>query len=46
LVAFAAGRAGDDIDLLVGNTLLCFWVVPLAERLGKPSLLYVYESSR
>ena len=45
LVAFAAGRAGDDIDLLVGNTLLCFWVVPLAERLGKPSLLYVYESS-
>ncbi|HUL55103.1 MAG TPA: glycosyltransferase [Opitutaceae bacterium] len=45
LRAFAAGRAGDDADLMVGNTLLCFWTVPLAALAGKPSLLYVYESS-
>lgn len=45
LKTFAAGRSWDDTDLIVGNTLLCFWAVHLAGLVGKPSLLYVYESS-
>ncbi len=45
LSAFAAGHRLDDADLVVANTLLCFWAVPLARLAGKPSLLYVYESS-
>jgi glycosyltransferase involved in cell wall biosynthesis len=45
LKAFAAGRSWDDTDLIVGNTLLCFWAVHLAGLVDKPSLLYVYESS-
>jgi len=45
LQAFATTHASGDTDLIVGNTLLCFWAVHLAARLGKPSLLYVYESS-
>jgi len=32
-------------DLIVANTLQAFWAVPLARRLGKPSLLYVHESA-
>jgi GT2 family glycosyltransferase len=45
LKTFAARRRWDDTDLIVGNTLLCFWAVHLAGLAGKPSLLYVYESS-
>ncbi len=45
VAAFAGARRWDDVDLVVGNTLLCFWAVPLAAQAGRPSLLYVYESS-
>jgi glycosyltransferase involved in cell wall biosynthesis/GT2 family glycosyltransferase len=33
------------VDLVVGNTLLSFWGVPLARRAGKPSILYIHEST-
>jgi glycosyltransferase involved in cell wall biosynthesis len=33
------------IDLVVCNTLVCFWGVHLAHRAGKPSLFYIHESS-
>ncbi|MDB6165554.1 MAG: tuaC 1 [Lacunisphaera sp.] len=35
----------ERIDLVVCNTLVSFWGVPLATRAGKPSLLYIHESS-
>jgi glycosyltransferase involved in cell wall biosynthesis len=35
----------DQIDLVVCNTLVCFWGVHLAARGGKPSLFYIHESS-
>jgi glycosyltransferase involved in cell wall biosynthesis len=34
-----------DVDLLVANTMVSFWAVHLAHAAGKPSLLYVHESS-
>lgn len=34
-----------DIDLVIGNTMVTFWAVHAARRAGKPSLLYVHESS-
>jgi len=45
IAALAAAHPLPDIDLIVGNTVLTFWTVPLAARLNKPSLLYLYESS-
>jgi len=45
IAALAAAHPLPDIDLVVGNTVLTFWSVPLAARAGKPSLLYIYESS-
>ncbi len=45
VAAFAAGPAWDQADLVVANTLLAFWAVPLARRGGKPALLYVHESA-
>lgn len=33
------------IDLVVCNTLVCFWGVHLAHQAGKPSLFYIHESS-
>jgi O-antigen biosynthesis protein len=35
----------DPVDLVVCNTLVSFWGVHLAARAGKPSLLYIHESS-
>ncbi len=35
----------DRIDLVVCNTLVGFWGVPLARQAGKPSLLYIHEST-
>ncbi len=35
----------DQIDLVVCNTLVSFWGVHLAARVGKPSLFYIHESS-
>lgn len=45
LGSLAAAHPLADVDLVVGNTVLTFWSVALAARAGKPSLLYVYESS-
>jgi len=45
VAAFAAGAAWAEADLIVANTLLAFWAVPLARREGKPSLLYIHESA-
>ncbi|MBI2513711.1 MAG: glycosyltransferase [Opitutae bacterium] len=35
----------SQIDLLVANTMVAFWAVLAARAAGKPSLLYVHESS-
>jgi len=35
----------DGIDLVVCNTLVCFWGVHLARFAGKPSLFYIHEST-
>ncbi|MES1169017.1 MAG: glycosyltransferase family 4 protein, partial [Oleiharenicola lentus] len=35
----------DHLDLVVCNTLVSFWGVPLAARAGKPSLFYIHEST-
>ncbi len=35
----------DKVDLVVCNTLVCFWGVHLAARAGKPSLFYIHESA-
>jgi GT2 family glycosyltransferase/glycosyltransferase involved in cell wall biosynthesis len=43
--AFAAGLQWADIDLLIGNTVLTYWVVILGQLLGKPSALYIHESN-
>ena len=45
LAAFVAGPEWAEADLIVANTLLAFWAVPLARRERKPSLLYVHESA-
>ena len=34
-----------DLDLIVGNTMLSYWVVPLGQKLGLPSSLYIHESN-
>lgn len=35
----------ERIDLVVCNTLVSFWGVPMARRAGKPSLFYIHEST-
>ncbi|MBI3887200.1 MAG: glycosyltransferase [Opitutae bacterium] len=45
LEKFAAKRSWDDVELFVTNTMLTFWAVHLAARLGKPSALYLHESN-
>ena len=35
----------NGVDLVVANTMVSFWAVHLARAAGKPSLLYVHESS-
>lgn len=35
----------NTIDLVVCNTLVCFWGIHLAHQAGKPSLFYIHESS-
>ncbi|MFI5336148.1 MAG: glycosyltransferase [Opitutales bacterium] len=45
LAALAAAVDWPGIDLVVCNTLLSFWGVPLAQRAGKPSLFYIHEST-
>ncbi|MBP6506156.1 MAG: glycosyltransferase [Opitutaceae bacterium] len=45
LTDFAAAHPCADADVIVANTMLTFWAVHLAHRLGKPSALYCHESS-
>jgi glycosyltransferase involved in cell wall biosynthesis len=35
----------DGLDLVIANTMVSFWAVQLAKKAGKPSLLYVHEST-
>ena len=34
-----------DTDLVIANTMVSFWAIHAARQAGKPSLLYVHESS-
>ena len=34
-----------QVDLVVANTMVCFWAVHAARRAGKPAVLYVHESA-
>jgi len=34
-----------DADLVVANTMVSFWAVPLARLRNRPALLYIHESS-
>ncbi|MDB6170199.1 MAG: hyaD 1 [Verrucomicrobia bacterium] len=45
LKAFAASLEWGDIDLIVGNTMVAYWIVYLGQALGKPSALYIHESN-
>lgn len=42
-----AGAALDwsAYDLVIANTMVAFWAVPLAAAAGRPALLYVHEST-
>ena len=40
-----AGLPWGETDLVIANTMVSFWAVPAARVAGKPSLLYVHESS-
>jgi glycosyltransferase involved in cell wall biosynthesis len=45
-LAELSGRVDwDEVDLVVCNTLFSFWGVHLARAAGRPSLLYLHESS-
>jgi len=41
----AAKTAPQDFDLIVANTMVSFWAIHFARAAGKPSVLYVHESS-
>ena len=46
--ALGAATAGLDwpgTDLVIANTMVSFWAIHAAQQAGKPSLLYVHESS-
>ena len=45
LKTFAAARSWDHAELFICNTMLSFWAVHLAAHLGRPSALYLHESS-
>ncbi|MDB6127108.1 MAG: hyaD 1, partial [Verrucomicrobia bacterium] len=45
LKTFAANLKWDDIDLIVGNTMVAYWIVYLGQALGKPTALYIHESN-
>ena len=45
LQSVAARINWREIDLVVANTMVAFWAVHLARAAGKPSLLYVHEST-
>ncbi len=45
LKTFASSRSWEHAELFICNTMLAFWGVHLATHLGKPSALYLHESS-
>ncbi len=45
LKAMARQHPCEGIDVIVGNTMLTFWGIHLADLLGKPSTLYIHESN-
>lgn len=45
LPAATAGVDWDGTDLVIANTMVCFWAVHAARHAGKPVLLYVHESA-
>jgi GT2 family glycosyltransferase len=45
LETFAAPRSAAESDVFVCNTMLAWWAVHLAARLGKTSALYIHESN-
>lgn len=45
LTPLAPRFAAAEYDLVVPNTMVAFWGVHLARKLGVPSLLYIHESA-
>jgi len=45
LKAFADTRDWAETDMFIGNTMLTYWAIHLAEHLGKSSALYIHESN-
>lgn len=45
LRALASSVADVPCDIVVANTLVCFWGILLAAALRRPSLLYIHESA-
>ena len=45
LTAATAAIPWAETDLVIANTMVSFWAVHAARAAGKPSLLYVHESS-
>jgi glycosyltransferase involved in cell wall biosynthesis len=41
----AAHPCWHGVELIIANTVMSFWAVPLAQKLGWPSLLYIHEST-
>jgi glycosyltransferase involved in cell wall biosynthesis len=41
----AAKSESHEFDLVIANTMVSFWAIHLAEAAGKPTVLYVHESS-
>lgn len=40
-----AGVPWSEVDLVIANTMVSFWAIHAARSAGKPTLLYVHESS-
>lgn len=45
VTALATQMRDVSCDIVVANTLVSFWGVQLAVKLGRPSLLYIHESA-
>ncbi len=41
----AAGLDVAPYDLVIANTMVCFWAVHLAKEAGRPAVMYVHESA-
>jgi GT2 family glycosyltransferase/glycosyltransferase involved in cell wall biosynthesis len=45
VTALAERLDWKDVDLIVGNTMLSYWVVPLGQQWGIPAAIYIHESN-